>query len=110
MDRQLANRLNALTKQNEKLAQVRSAYLLLEAERKHREAVLIRRSEGKSQAERTTVAHSTTEWLVFQRELAELESAYEFEKLKYEILDKAWTSEYGTYKIEEGLIRKHKGI
>jgi hypothetical protein len=107
VDRQLAERLNALTEQNKKLRDARNAYLLKEAERKHHEAVLIQSAAGKSSAEKTVNAQASDEWLEFQQELAVLEGAYEFERLKYEILDKAWTSEYGTYKIEERIIKKH---
>jgi hypothetical protein len=108
MDRQLADRLNALTEQNKTLRDARNAYLLKEAERKHFEATLIQGAAGKSHAERTINAQAAIEWFAFHVELALLQGAFEFEKLKYEILDKAWTSEYGTFKVEEGLIRKHK--
>lgn len=110
MDASLAARLNALTKQNEVLRDVRASYLLKEASRKHLESRMVRAAEGRSQAEKTVNAQSTDEWLGLQQEIAELESAFEFEKLKYEILDKAWLAEHVTYKIEDGLIKRHKGI
>jgi preprotein translocase subunit Sec63 len=106
MDAALSARLNNLTAQNGKLRDARNAYLLKEAERKHFEARIVKNSVGKSHAEKMINAQATVEWLNFQKELAVFEGAYEFEKLKYEILNMAWTSEYGTYKIEEGLIKK----
>ncbi len=109
MDRALADRLNALSKQNETLSAARSLFLLKDAEKKHFEANLIRHAGGKSHAESVVIAQSTNEWLVFQRELAGLESNFEFQKLKFEILDKAWLAEYATYKIDERVIRKQGG-
>ena len=107
MDRQLAERLNALTKQNARLRDARNAFLLKDAERKHFEARMVQSAGGKSHAERTVNAQAHPEWLEFQRELAALQGAYEFEKLKYEILDKAYLAEHATFKIEEGLIKRH---
>lgn len=101
MDRQLAERLNNLSMQNEVLFKARSAYLLMEARRKHFEAKMIRAADGKSQAEKTVSAQAAKEWLDFHLKLSELESQFEFEKTKYEILDKAYLAEYATFKSEE---------
>lgn len=107
MDRQLAERLNNLTKQNVRLRDARNAYLLAEAERKHFEARFICMAEGKSVAEKTINAQAGKDWLAFHENLARLQGAYEFERLKYEILDKAYLAEHATFKVEEGLIKKH---
>ena len=106
MDRQLAERLNSLTRQNGVLAKKRAAFLLKDAERKHFEAKLIRAAEGRSHAEKTVNAQATNEWREFQVALADLEASFEFEKLKFEILEKAWLAEYATYKIDERVIKK----
>lgn len=106
LDRELANRLNNLNAQNEKLTEARGAYLLKEAERKHFEASQIVTADGKSMAEKTVNAQATPEWASFQRELARLETQFEFEKLRYEILDRAFNAEYLSMKMDAGEIKK----
>jgi hypothetical protein len=106
MDRTLAERLNALHKQNETLRKAREAYLLKEASRKHFEATLIRQAEGKSQAEKLINAQSKKEWLEFSKELAALESVFEFERLKWELLDKAYLAEHLSYKLDGDTIKR----
>lgn len=88
------------------LGRARDAYLAKEAERKHFESKLIRYAEGKSNADRMVAAQSTDAWLVFHKELARLESVFEFQKLKYEILDKEWLAQYSTLKLDEKLIKR----
>src|SRR4051812_494324 len=80
----------ALHRQNETLGKDRNAYLSLEAERKHFEANLIRSSVGMgtSHAQATTMAQSTGEWLEFHKKLARAEAVYEFQKLKFTIMEK----------------------
>lgn len=109
MDQGLAARLNALTKQNEVLRDARLAYLLREASRKTFEARLIREAEGRSQAEKTMNAQAEQKWADFHHELAVLESEFEFQRLKYEVLEKAYLAEHATYKIEDSLIKRHRG-
>lgn len=106
MDRELANRLNNLHTQNETLHKARSAYLLKEAERKHYEASLIMQAQGKSHAERENLARASQEWVAFARELAQLEAAFEYEKLKYDILDKAYLAEHLTAKLDADTIKR----
>jgi hypothetical protein len=89
-----------LNLQNDVLGRARNSYLEKEAERKHFEAVLIRQAEGKSMAERTVNAQATEVWMRFMKDLARLESVYEFQKLKYEILDKEWQAHYLTHKLD----------
>lgn len=109
MDRALAERLNNLNAQNEKLTEARGAYLLKEAQRKNFEALMIKNAEGKSQAEKTVNAQALAEWLKFQEELARLENAFEFEKLRYDILDKAFTAEYLSAKLDADTIKRQGG-
>ncbi len=110
LDRELAARLNNLNAQNERLTAARGAYLLKEAERKHFEASLIVEAEGKSQAEKQTNAQAMPEWASFQRELARLEAALEFEKLRYDILDKAFQASYLSLKLDADTIKRQGGV
>jgi hypothetical protein len=109
LDRELATRLNNLNEQNEKLSEARGNYLLKEVERKHFEARMITAAAGKSHAERTTAAQATQEWLTFQQELAGLEAEFEFQKLRYDILDKAYLAEYLSAKLDADTIKRQKG-
>lgn len=106
MDSQLQLCIDRLNKQNESLGKDRNAFLLKEAERKHFEATLIQNAEGKSHAERTTNAQATEEWLSFHKDLARRQSVFEFQKLKFEILDKEFWAEYGSAKAEDKIIRR----
>lgn len=106
MDQALADRLNSLTEQNKTLGSARARYLLKESERKHFEALLIKKAAGKSHAERTINAQATRDWLEFQQVLAGFESEFEFEKLKYEILDKAYLAEHLSMKLDAGEIKR----
>lgn len=105
MDSLLKGCIDKLTQQNEILGRARDKYLAKESERKHFEATLIKSADGKSHADRTVEAQATEDWLVFHKELAKLESIFEFQKLKFEILDKEYLAEYATYKIEERVMR-----
>lgn len=106
LDGGLAFRLNNLSEQNATMKVAGDAYRLKEAERKHFEATLIKAAEGKSHAEKTVNAQATQEYLEFHQELARLESEYDFQKLRYDILDKAWQSEYLTCKIDNETIKR----
>jgi hypothetical protein len=90
----------ALNEQNAVLARARDAFLLKEAERKYFEANLIKKADGKSHAERLVNAQATDAWLTFHKDLARLESLFEFEKLKYDILDKGWLEKYSANKTD----------
>lgn len=110
MDTSLARRLNNLGAQNEKLHQVRNKYLLKDAERKTFEARLVNQSIGKSHAEKVVKAQASDEWLEFHKELAALNCAYEFEKLKYDILDKAYLAEHLTLKLDAETISRQGSV
>ncbi len=106
MDEQLKECVAKLNAQNDVLGRARNSYLLKEAERKHFEASLIKGAPGKSHAERTVSAQSDKTWLDFHVALAKLESVFEFQKLKFEILDKEYLATYATFKIEERVMRR----
>ncbi len=106
MDAQLKECIERLDAQNDVLGKARFDFLTKDAEKKHFEATLIQRSEGKSHAEKSVNAMATSEWREFHKDLARLESVFEFQKLKWEILDKCFLATYATFKIEEKLIRR----
>lgn len=110
LDRLLAERLNNLNEQNETLKNARGRYLLKEAERKNFEARLVRGAIGKSHAERLILAQATNEWKQFHQELASLETELEFEKLRYDILDKAFQAEYLSAKLNADTIRRQGAV
>lgn len=52
-------------------------------------------------------AQATNEWLDFDVELARLEAIYEFEKLKFEIMDKDWLDRYQANKFDAPIIKRY---
>lgn len=88
------------------LSRARDAYLAKEAERKHFESKLVDESPGKSHAERVIKAQAREEWLAFHKKLNRLLSIWEFQKLKYEILDKEWLAQYLTLKSDDAQIKR----
>lgn len=86
--------LLTLGEQNVVTSKARNAYLAKEAERKTFESRLIQKAEGKSHAEKLMNAQANEEWLTFAKALARLESVYEFEKFKLNILDKEYQAQY----------------
>lgn len=99
--------LDVLYKQNDSLGKARNAYLLKEAERKHFESTLISLAVGKTHAEKSTRAQACDEWLDFHKALAKLESVYEFQKLKSEILSKEYQAQYLALKLDADLIKRN---
>jgi hypothetical protein len=99
----------ALDEQNNVLGKARNEYLLKEAERKHFEASLVKVAEGRSHAEKLVNAQATKDWVTFQKELARLESVYEFQKLRFEIMDKEWLAQYASMKLDERAIKRGVG-
>lgn len=100
----------SLEKQADTLSIARNAYLTKEAERKHFEATLIQGAAGKSHAERLINAQATKEWLEFQKALARFQAVWEFQKLKYEVLDKEWLAQYATLKSDAQMIKRHGAV
>ncbi len=100
--------LEALEKQNTTLGVARNNYLMLEAEKKHFEASIVSRLLGKSYAERLNAAQAQPEWVEFQKKLARAEAVYEFEKLKFSIMEKSWQSEYLSLKLDGAVIKKQE--
>ena len=106
MDRTLADRLNDLWLQSDALKKADEKYLSLEGQKKSLLAQLTLRSEGKSFSEREAKALASEDWIHFIAAHVEAESEFNFEKRKFEILEKAYLAEHATFKIEDRSIRK----
>jgi len=98
--------LKNLEKHVDILGKARNDYLMLEGEKKHFEAKLIQTAQGKSHAEREVNAQASIEWREFHKKLARALSIMEFQKLKYQILEKTWLTAYLDAKMDHQLIRK----
>lgn len=109
MDRGLAERLNALNEQNDRLKAVEAQYLALEANRKSLLGKLISQQPGKSFAEREMQAYASAEWIDFAKGLADVEADYEFEKRRYDILDKAYLADHLSAKLDGETIKRQGG-
>ncbi len=103
MDSILKERLNNLSTQNKTLEAAEAQYLLKEAGLKPMEAEEFLTVIG-SIAERQAKAHTTEMYVEYVKELATLKARYNFERRKFEILDKAYLAEYLTLKRESTLI------
>lgn len=106
MDSRLETKLEKLDVHIKHLFEVERQYLWLEAQKKSILAEITRKSEGKSFTERESNALATTDWKDFSRGLADKEAEFNRERRRYELLMKAFESEYQTYKIEAQVIRK----
>lgn len=100
--------LTKLEGHNEVLAIARGKYLAKEAQRKYEEARLVKEAVGKSHAEKVTLAQSSKEWLIFHRELSQLESDYQYELFKHEILKLEYQARYLLQKQDGDLIGRPK--
>jgi len=98
--------IQALEEQNVILGKARNDFLLLEAERKHFEAVLTVRAQGKSHNEKRTNAEACEDWLNFHLKLARARSVFEFQELKFSILEKEYQAVYLSQKSDQSLIKK----
>ena len=98
--------LMALSEQGRTLSVSRFKYLSKEAERKTYEARLIKGAQGSSHAERTTNAQATEEWRKFHVELSRLESEFEFEKMKWEVLSREYLAQLLSLKLDAQQIIK----
>lgn len=86
--------IELMNHQNVIMAKARYEYLRMEAERKHFESTEVMAAAGKSHSEKVTLAQSSEKWLLFHRELARLESRYQFELFKFKILELEFQSTY----------------
>ena len=106
MDRTLADRLNDLWKQSDALKTAEEIYLRLEAERKPMLAQLTISQEGKSFAEREAKALASDDWRKFMGGHVAADSMFNFERRKFEILEKAFYASHATMKVDDRAIRK----
>jgi hypothetical protein len=98
-----------LEQQARVLSKAKHRFLVKEAERKHFEAKLIQAASGRSHAERLINAQATEDWLRFQKDLARKEAIFDFQKLKYDLLDKEWLAQYQANKLDDSLIKRQVG-
>lgn len=106
MDRVLADALNKLNTQNQKLREVENIFRQLEATSKTLWAQLFLQAQGKNVSEREAQVASSKDWSDFAKGLAEAESAYNFERRRFEILNNAFIAELNSFKAESALIKK----
>jgi hypothetical protein len=109
MDESLAERLNHLDEQKELLRQAEFEFRLKKADQESFENEMISQAAGESQAARKMNAARTKEWRAFQRELAVLETAFNHEKRKYDILTMAYYAEKDSMKIDSDMIKRQVG-
>lgn len=102
----LQDLITALSLQNEILGRARAQYLSLEAIRKFEEASLVKVAPGKSHAEKLVNAQATQVWLAFHKKLARAEAIYEFQRLKFTVLEKEYQACYLGLKLDAGIIKK----
>lgn len=110
MDSILAERLNALTKQNQVLREEEQIFLSLEANRKPMLASLLIKAEAKSFSDREAIALASPAWKDFMQGLVEAEVRLNYAKRKYEILDKAFLADYSSMKIDSRSIGRHGAL
>jgi len=107
LDIRLEQRLTKWHEQIEKLKEAEANYFTLESSEKWYLAKLTLEAEGKSMAERETIALGSSEWNNFKLRLADAKLIYLTERRILDLKIKAYESEYQTYKLEAEAIRKH---
>lgn len=106
IDALLAEQLNKLNEQNEILRRAEALFLDLDASKKALLAKLTIDAAGKSFAEREALALSSADWAAFRIAHVEAETAFNFERRRFAILENAYLAAHATYKNEEQIIRK----
>ncbi len=106
MDTELKRIIEMLHRQNDILGKARFAYLDKEATRRHFESTLIQATNGKSHAERTVGAQASDDWLEFHKKLARLESEFEFQKLKFAVIEREFLAVHLTLKLDATTLSK----
>lgn len=105
MDNRLAGRLSKLSKQIEALKQAEEKSLMLDAHEKVLFSSLFLQYTG-SVAEREARAYATDEWKNFAKGQALAKVEMNMARRQFELIDKAFQSEYLTYKIEATAIQR----
>lgn len=98
--------IRKLEKLNETLGIKRNAYLELDAERKHKEAILISSAPGESMAAKTIQGHANPEFLSFNKKLARAEAEYQFLLFQYEIMKLEYQAIYLEAKQNEEMVKR----
>lgn len=100
--------IQALHGQANNVGRSRNDYLAKEAQRDHLKNTLILTAEGKSHAEKVTKALATKEWLDFNITVNKLQSIWEFQKLKFSVIEKEYFAQHQSLSLDAGLIRKEQ--
>lgn len=106
IDSLLAERLNALNAQNDVLRMAEIIFLELDANKKALLAQLTIAAQGKSFAEREAHALASDDWAKFRAAHVQAESAFNYERRRFAILESAYLAAHATFKNEEQIIRK----
>lgn len=93
---------------NIRLGRARNDFFQAKAHKDHFEQCLVKAAPGESNAEKLMNAKADEEWLKFHKKLARLEAIYDFERLKFSLLEKEWFRCQLELKIDQSLIRKQE--
>lgn len=103
MDQRLSSRLTKLARQIKILEEAERASMLIDTHEKILFSELFLTFKG-SIAEREALVYATPQWQEFVKGQVDANVAYNKAKRYYELLDRAYLSEYATYKIEHHAI------
>ncbi len=106
MDSRLHEQLEKLDEHIKRLFLTEKEFLVLDATKKSLLAELTRQADGKSHAERESIALSSQDWKDFAIGHANKEAEFNREKRRYELLVHAFNAAYSTMKIEAQMIKK----
>lgn len=98
---------NALESQLDVLKEARDPFKIILGYKKHLEHRLIRDAAGKSHTEKVTNAYASIEWESFSSKLAKLESSYDHEHLKFDVLKINYQTQYFLAKEQNEQIKKY---
>lgn len=104
IDQLLAERLNAIAKQIEKLVPIEALYMDLAGSKEGLHGVLYLKAEGKTSAEKNAKVYASAEWTALKSAIAAKGAEYNREKRWLEMLFKAYDAAHATFKIESSAI------
>lgn len=106
MDDRLFKRLEKIEESIDKLRQVETEFLQLEAHKKVLYSQLFLKAKGKNVAEKEAEAYDSQDWRDFADGLVRAESAFNYERRMYELRLKAYDAEHLTLKTETPVIKR----
>lgn len=93
--------------QNAVMCKALNDYLAKEVEFEHLESRWIDAlPEDMSEAAKKRKVRATEEWFKLSSEVARLKSIHQFQKFKFEIMNKDWLSQYASMKIDNEMIKR----